>query len=81
MRAALDRTRGNLGVADIALDERVTRVAGNIGDIGLAGCVGHLVEIDDLDVRAALHDEADEMAADEAAAAGYENAHNLLPAK
>src|SRR5215470_6215837 len=69
------RVTHDLGVADVALDERVARVALEIGQVGGISRVGQLVEIDDAVVRVRGEDVADEVGADEAAAAGDQELH------
>lgn len=64
------------GVADVANDE-LDAVGGQPGDVvGVAG-VGQLVEHGDVDVRVLAHDVVDEVGADEAAAAGDDDALGL----
>ena len=74
------------GVADVAHDE-LDAVGGQPGDVlGVAG-VGQLVEDGHVDARVLAHDVVDEVGADEAAAAGDDDAlgleggvgHGILP--
>ncbi len=64
------------GIADVAHDE-LDAVRGQARDVvGVAG-VGQLVEHGDVDVRVLAHDVVDEVGADEAAAAGDDDALGL----
>ena len=65
-----------VGVADVAHDE-LDAVRGQAGDVlGVAG-VGQLVEHGDVDAGVLAHDVVDEVGADEAAAAGDDDALRL----
>jgi hypothetical protein len=72
--AACHRLPHRRRVADVALLEAVAGMAGMLGDVGRAGGVGEQVEIHDLDAPALAQQVAQEVAADEAAAARDEDA-------
>ena len=71
-----DDLADEVGVADVAVDERVPLVPGRIGEVVHAPRVGERVEGDDL-VRGRLEDVAHEVRRDEPRAAGDENALRL----
>src|SRR5215470_13922728 len=62
-------------IADVALHERVAPVARDVREIGRISRVRELVEIDDAVVRVLAQDVADEVAPDEARAAGDDELH------
>ncbi len=62
-----------LRVGHVALDETVAGVAGEVGEVGEVAGVGEAVEVQDGDGGVGLEQVADEVAADEAAAAGHEH--------
>ena len=62
-----------VAVGDVALDEAIARMLGDIGEVGEIAGVGEAVEVDDGDLRFRFEQVVDEVAADEAAAAGDEN--------
>ena len=71
-----DQAVDERGVADVAHDE-LDAVGGQARDVvGVAG-VGQLVEHGDVDARVLAHDVVDEVGADEAAAAGDDDAAGL----
>ena len=61
-----------VAVGDVAVDEAVARVVAQVGQVGEVAGVGQRVEVDDGRFGVAFQDIADEVAADEAAAAGDE---------
>jgi hypothetical protein len=71
-RVVGEELRDERGVADVAVGENVARVAGEVGEVRRVAGVGEGVEVDELCERGALFGEAlaDEIGADEAAAAG-----------
>ena len=69
-----EELRDQRGIADVAVGENIARVTGEVGEIRRGARVGERVEVDELGEGRALFSEAlaDEIAADEAAAAGDE---------
>ncbi len=83
-----DQAVDQLGVADVAHDE-LDSVRGEPRDVLGVACVGQLVEHGDVDARVLARDVVDEVGADEAAAAGDDDAlgleggvgHGILPVR
>ncbi len=71
-----DQAVDQLGVADVAHDE-LDAARGQARDVLWVAGVGQLVEHGDVDVRVLAHDVVDEVGADEAAAAGDDDALGL----
>ena len=71
-----DQAVDERGVADVAHDE-LDAVRGQAGDVVGVARVGQLVEDGDMDAGVLAHDVVDEVAADEAAAAGDDDAAGL----
>ena len=68
-------------IADVALDEAVAGIGGDVGQVLEVAGVGELVEVDQAYVGAALQAEPHEVRADKAAAAGDEKVfHCAAPA-
>jgi hypothetical protein len=67
-----------LGIADVAVHERVARVALEVGEVGRVAGVGQLVEVDDAIVGVLGEDVADEVGSDEPRAAGHQQLHLTL---
>ena len=70
-----DGRRDELGVADIAVDERVAPVLDDVGERRRVARVGQRIEVDDLHVVGLLEHVADEVRPDEAGAAGDDEPH------
>ncbi len=65
------------GVVDVAVDEAVPRVAGEVCEGGGVAGVGELVEVENGEVRSGFKQVTDEVGADEAGAAGEQE---VIPA-
>src|SRR5690606_5172360 len=68
-----DEFANQFEVADVAFDERVVRVARDVGDVGRVRGVGEAVEVDDR--PAAANERTHDVAPNEPAAAGDERPH------
>src|SRR5262245_41386995 len=67
--ARADHLADQLAVGDVAANEAITRMLGDVLEVPKVAGVGEQVEVDDPDVRFPVEQVADEVAADEAAAA------------
>ena len=70
----LEETSGEVGVGDVALDERVVRGGLDVRQVGRVAGVGEPVEVDEADVRVAQHHPEEEVRADKAGPARDEHA-------
>ena len=67
--ALLEKGVDYLGVGDVGVDEGITGIPDVFLDVVEVAGVGQLVEVNDLGVRVIVHDEMDEVGADEAGSA------------
>jgi len=74
-----DRSPDGLTLGDVAPDELVAGMACQVGQIGQVAGVGEGVEVDDRDIPFGFQDVTDEIAADEAAAAGDKEGSHEFP--
>ncbi len=69
------------GVADIAMDETVAGIGGDVGQIGQIAGIGQLVQIDDADISLPVQQITNEIGPDEAASPGNQQrfGHGKIP--
>ena len=67
-------------VADVCLHERVVRPVFDVPEVRQVPGVGQLVKIDDTVVRVSVHEQAHNMAPDEARAACYKDGSSVVHA-